>query len=319
MSNRIAAIGVDGGTTKTHLAAVDSYGNLLLFNETGSTNAFETGDIKENFLSLFAPIRYAEIDVAVFTLAGWDFENDQKKVRAQVEAVLSTCSIKIKKSIFENDIFAVYHSGIGASVSGVAIASGSGTIGVAVNEKNIFRTTGFGYIAGEWGAGWEMADHAIHLVCSSLMGREESYPVLTRKAFEYFHAASFEDLVEKIIYQRDTTYRGYFLKQVYDAYLQGCHGAKKVLEKGSNELTKTIAALLKKIPGENVPVILGGSVFKTMGLLPGMKDQLKNITGTEHEFRIIQSDPVWGALRWAAKEGSINTNCINEKILIAFS
>ncbi len=316
MSTAISAIGVDGGTTKTHLAAVDADGKIICFNECGSTNAYESDDITHNLVDLFGPVHNAVIDVAVFTLAGWDFEKDQKNVRQQVEKALSVCNIVIRKAIYENDIFAVYYSGIGESSCGVAIAAGSGVVGAAVNGTEKFRTTGFGYIAGEWGAGWELADYAIHLVCSSLLEREEYYPVLIEKAFHYFNASSYEELVEAVIHKYTITHRGFFLKEVYDAYLQNCAGAKKVFKKGSRELARTIAALLKKISNENVPVILGGSVFKSIGLLPGLKECVKEITKADPEFRLIKSDPVWGALYWAAREAGLTTTAIAKNILV---
>ena len=317
MNRVIPAIGVDGGTTKTHLAAADAGGQIICFNESGSTNAYASDDITQNLVALFEPINNTVIDVAVFTLAGWDFKRDQEKMRQQVEKALSACNIHVKKAIYENDIFAVYYSGIGESPSGIAIASGSGVVGVAVNGKEKFRTTGFGYIAGEWGSGWELSDYAIHLVCSSLLGREEHYPVLIAKAFQYFKASSYEKLVETIIHEHTITQRGFFLKEVYDAYLHDCAGAKKVFEKGNCELAKTITALIKKLPGKNIPVILGGSVFKSIGILPGLKERLKDMTNADPEFRVIKSDPVWGSLYWAAKESGLTTTAINKKIVVS--
>jgi len=316
MNTTISAIGVDGGTTKTHLAAADATGQIICFNESGSTNAYASDDITENLVTLFEPIKNATIDLAVFTLAGWDFEKDQQKMRRQVEKALSACNISIKRAIYENDIFAVYYSGIGESHSGVAVASGSGVVGVAVNGKEKFRTTGFGYIAGEWGAGWELADYAIHLVCSSLLEREDYYPILIEKAFQYFNAATYEELVEAIIHKYSITYRGFFLREVYDAYLQHCPGAREVFEKANCELAKTIAALIKRLPQKNVPVILGGSVFKSIGVLPGLKERVKEMTRTNPEFRVIKSDPVWGALHWAARESGLAATAIKEKILV---
>src|SRR5262249_45646192 len=109
---------------------------------------------------------------------------------------------------------------------------------------------------------------------------------------------------------------GYFLREVVEAHRSGCMGAKRVFEKGGQELAKTIGALSKKINTTNVPIILGGGVFRALGLLPGLKETLYEITKVNSEFRVVQSDPVWGALRWATKVQGINEGITNERITL---
>jgi N-acetylglucosamine kinase-like BadF-type ATPase len=310
-------IGVDGGGTKTHLAVANANGELIDFAESSCTNWELEAYSFENWLQLFNCISGKSIETAVFTVSGWDFEIGQQQTRMNIERALRQMNITIKHSVYKNDVYSLYKSGIGESTSGVAVASGTGTIGLAVDGEKHFQTTGYGYISGEWGSGFDIVEYALHLVCSSLLGREENYPELIGQTYTYFNATDLESLVKRIVGPEFKTLNpGYFLANIYKAFYAGCPGARKTLEKASSELAQTTWSLLKKIGSQKVPVIFGGGTFKNFGLPFLLKEKLCELTQTEHEFRIVKSDPVYGAILWALQLDKRPLKQVYQKIII---
>jgi N-acetylglucosamine kinase-like BadF-type ATPase len=314
-SNSKIYIGVDGGGTKTHLAVADSKGEITGFYESGCTNWETEGFSYDNVLNLLQPLANNEIEVGIFTVAGWDLEEGQRQMRGIYEKALLDNNITVRKTIFQNDVFSLLKSGMGNNTSAVAVAAGTGTIGAAMCADTFFRTTGYGFISGEWGSGPDIATYALHLVCSSLLGREEQYPVMIEKTFQYFNVHDLNTLIEQLI-DKDMSQPkiGFFLKSVYEAYNQGCPGAKKALSKAGYELAKTTWSLLKQLDDKNVPLIYGGGVIKNFGLPPVLKEKVKELTGIDYEYRIVISDPVYGSLIWALQEGNVPFEKVKEKV-----
>jgi N-acetylglucosamine kinase-like BadF-type ATPase len=310
-------IGVDGGGTKTHLVLANANGELINFAESSCTNWEHEAYSFENWLHLFNCISGKTIEIAVFTVSGWDFERGQQQTRMNIERALHLLHISIKHSVYKNDVYSLYKSGIGESTSGVALASGTGTIGLAVDGEKHFQTTGYGYISGEWGSGLDIVEYALHLVCSSLLGREEEYPELIAQAYSYFNAIDFESLVNRLVSSEFRTLNpGFFLANIYNAFYAGCPGARKTLEKASLELAQTTWSLLKKIGSKNVPVIFGGGTFKNFGLPFLLKEKLFELTQKEHEVRIVKSDPVYGAILWALQLDEKPLKHVYQKIMV---
>jgi N-acetylglucosamine kinase-like BadF-type ATPase len=310
-------IGVDGGGTKTHLVLANTDGEVIGFSEALCTNWEHEDYAFENWLQLFDCISGKNIDKAVFTVSGWDYEYGQIQTRNNIERALRLLNITINHSIYKNDIYSLYKSGIGESTSGVAIASGTGTIGLASDGENYFQTTGYGYLSGEWGSGLDIAEYALHLVCSSLLGREDQYPELTRQAFLYFDADDFDSLVKRMVGPAFKSMNpGFFLANIYEAYYAGCPGARKTLEKAGCELAKTTWSLLKKTGSRSAPVIFGGGTIKNFGLPVLLKEKVFELTQTENEFRIVKSDPVYGAILWALQLDNKPLVHVQQKIVI---
>ncbi|RYE12885.1 MAG: hypothetical protein EOP45_22115 [Sphingobacteriaceae bacterium] len=71
-------IGVDGGATKTHLAIANTQGEILAVHEAGGTY-YMLADALAHMITLLQPIKNQQIPLAVFSVAGWDFEIDQQQ------------------------------------------------------------------------------------------------------------------------------------------------------------------------------------------------------------------------------------------------
>lgn len=310
-------IGVDGGGTKTHMAVADQDGKIIGFSETGCTN-WEGDDYDmNNWLELFESIRGKTVETAVFTVSGWDYEEGKTITRKNIEEAMSSRQVKTGNTIFRNDIYSLLMSGLLGSDTGVAVSSGTGTVGISRKGDQYYQTTAYGYIAGEWGSGPDMAEYALHLACASMLGRDGPFPILEKRALEYFSATNLDSLVRKLVSGKITQKEfGFFLSEIYDAYNSGCPGARKVLEKAGHELALTVWSLMKKINSYNVPVIMGGGTIKNFGLPPGFTNHLKTLTGVNNEIRILKSDPVYGSLLWALRESGRPEDIVRKQIFL---
>lgn len=307
-------VGVDGGATKTHLAVADAKGNLLAVHEAGGTY-YKLTDAAEQMEALLWHLRDSHLAVAVFTVAGWDFEEDQQRQRRLIERALATNNITADKIIYENDLLSTLKSAYSISEPCVVISCGTGIIGLAAYNGTYYKTPGYEYLSGEWGSGIHQAEYAIHLACASLLGREEPYPILIQKALHYFGANDVYTLAHSVTNKfSGNQQRGYFLKPVYEAYHEGCPGAARVIHRAGEELARTVWCLLKQLPQGNVPIIFSGGVIRQFGLPPNFKQALFQLTQQYFECYELVSPPVYGALHWALQEGNYPTDKVDEQL-----
>jgi N-acetylglucosamine kinase-like BadF-type ATPase len=269
----------------------------------------------DHWLELFNSLQGKRIETAVFTVSGWDYEVGRTITKKNIEEAMHDKNVQAEKVIFRNDIYSLLMSGLSDSNAGVAVSSGTGTVGIARNGDLYYQTTAYGYIAGEWGSGPDMVEYALHLACASMLGRDGPFPLLEKYALEYFSADDLDSLVKKLVSGNISQKEfGFFLSKIHEAYQSGCQGARKVLEKAGKELALTVWSLLKKINTFSVPVIFGGGTIKNFGLPPGLRNNLKALTGVQNEIRILKSDPVYGSLLWALMESNKPADSVREHI-----
>ncbi|QQL50307.1 ROK family protein [Mucilaginibacter ginkgonis] len=311
MSSKLI-IGVDGGATKTQMAVANTDGELLNVHTSGGTY-YILENAQQEMNALLAPIANSEVAVAVFTVAGWDFKPDQEKQQRVIEEAIRVNNISIDKIIYENDVFSTLKSAKDVNGACVVISCGTGVIGLAAKGNYFCKTPGYEYLSGEWGSGIHQAEYGIHLACASLLGRGEEYAILTQKALAYFEATDADSLAFNIFNKFTTNkQRGYFLKEIYDAYHEGCPGAAKVINRAAEELARTAWCLIKKLnKPDHVNLIFGGGVIKQFGLPPGFNEWLQKLTGrNDFKMFVIKSAPVYGALRWALAAAEVSTTHI---------
>ncbi|GAB2699188.1 hypothetical protein GCM10027037_24640 [Mucilaginibacter koreensis] len=311
-------IGVDGGATKTHMAVANTAGEILAVHEAGGTY-YVLHDALEQMTALLKPVSNQHLKVAVFTVAGWDFESDQRQQQALIEQALALNSITVEKAIYENDIYATLKSAKGIADPCIVIACGTGIMGLATNGEKYYKMPGYEYLSGEWGSGIHQAEYAIHLACASLLGREEEYPILIQKALTYYEAEDMDSLAYNIVNRFATNrQRGYFLGPVYEAYHEGCPGAARVVHRAGHELARTVWCLLKKVEATQANLIFSGGVTKNFGLPPNFKDELFRLTQQQFNYFQVHNAPVYGALLWALQEAGAPVNAV-EKHLVCSS
>ncbi|RYE25967.1 MAG: hypothetical protein EOP45_04310, partial [Sphingobacteriaceae bacterium] len=232
-----------------------------------------------------------------------------------IEHALAINNITIGQVIYENDIFSTLRSARSLAEPCVVISCGTGIIGLAADNGHYFKTPGYEYLSGEWGSGIHQAEYAIHMACASLLGREKAFPILIKKALNYFEADDLHTLTYNVVnHFASNRKRGRFLKHVYDAYQEGCEGAAKVVNRAGEELARTVWCLLKKIKSDNVNLIFGGGVIKQFGLPPNFKTELYQLTQNHYSCYMVNNLPVYGALYWALEQAGFPTHHVSDKL-----
>lgn len=313
-------IGIDGGGSKTRIAACDESGKLTYRGLGASANHQSTAKAAENLRAVIAGLKAemvakdAKIATAAFAMSGWDFARDRAIMSSAIDRALASNSIVPENMVMDNDIFAVLKSGLGDTDQGVCLIAGAGVLGAAITPGKRFRTWGLGYDSGEWGAGSDIGKEALYRVIASGLGREAPCPILESKTLKFYgvepatdgmtaRMANAEALAElrgdpEFKFESFITYAA----EVFDAAKENCPSARDVLEKAGMEHAKTVRALLAMIDGP-APLVLGGGLFQHNGILPGFFEELGEDAERISEIRLVRSDPLWGSLLWACEEG----------------
>lgn len=315
----IWSIGIDGGGSKTRIAACDDSGKLKYRGLGASANHQSTADAADNLREVIAGLKKemaahgAKIATAAFAMSGWDFARDREIMDSAIERALASSSIVPDKIVIDNDIFAVLKSGLRDTDRGICLIAGAGVLGAAITPGARFRTWGLGYDSGEWGAGSDIGREALYRVIASGLGREEPCPILESKTLKFYgiepaesgasdRIANAEALAE-LRGDPDFKFESFisYAAEVFDAANENCPSARGVLEKAGKEHAKTVRALLEMVDG-SVPLVLGGGLFQHNGILPGFFGELGEDAKRITEIRLVRSDPLWGSLLWACEE-----------------
>jgi N-acetylglucosamine kinase-like BadF-type ATPase len=167
-------LGVDGGGSKTHAAVCDDQGTLLGTGTAGPSN-WETvglrgacdsvGDAVDRALS-GSDLRRADLDAAVFGLAGVDWPSDV----ARLESAFQPLALGSEPTII-NDSFIALRAGVTAPW-GVVVIAGTGTVVAGRNRAGkTFRTLGLGRVLGDEGSASDVSEAALRAVARAYVGR----------------------------------------------------------------------------------------------------------------------------------------------------
>lgn len=289
-------LGFDGGGTHLRGCLIDENG-IVLASASHPPASFPK--LKErigepvvalaNELRTQAGLSSATIDAAGFCSTGVGRPVD----REIVERALSEKNIA-RKIIAESDALAALTGAFGGG-PGIIVIAGTGVIcfGRAANGE-IIRVGGWGYLLGDEGSGFSVAQAALIAALKAWDGRGISTTL--RAVFEkHFNVASIELIISKI-YSNDFD-RGEFAKLapfVFAAADQGDAVAQEIISnagRGHGQLVR--AALQRGAWPRPVPLALIGNLFRRREvLLPSMWKVL-----SKNDFALItpRFEPVIGA------------------------
>lgn len=307
-------LGIDGGGTKTKVVLCDETGKVLQSYLSGASNhqsyAYNDGTLSK----VLKHFEQEDIEVAIFTMSGWDFGYDQNLIKADIKSALSEHRISTNKIIIENDTYAVLKSGLGLNENGIVFIAGTGTMGAATINGSLHRHYGYGYMSGEWGGGAEISRYAMYRLFAAEQKREPACPILRNEVLRFFELDSIDLLVEQVTTGLiDDIEISKVIGSVFDAYKKGCETSKHILEKAGKEHAKSIKSLMQYSP-HPCPIVLGGGIFQRYGIFPGTLEFLKDSSFEYTEIRIVHSDPVYGAIKWALEEDNIVSETVNSMI-----
>lgn len=304
-------LGIDGGGTKTVCVLMDRTANVLGRGEAGASN-YQSVGLESAGLSIYNAIAEAlkscdgglnEIEGICLGLAGAGRPEDVKVLQGllrglqEKEELAIVWKIKESSTIICNDCEIALAGGVGEPVGVVAIA-GTGAICYGRNRKGLIkRASGWGYILGDEGGGYDIAIRGLKAAVRSFDGREKP-TVLTDKLIEKLDLKSVESLIE-VVYRRGWGVREIagLAVVVGEAAAEGDLVANEII----NEVVEELVLGVKVVGEELFLVSESFDVVTVGGVWRGMTNLREKFVGKLAEImpngRVIwaKNEPAFGA------------------------
>ncbi|MCT7951166.1 ATPase [Ancylothrix sp. C2] len=306
-------LGIDGGGTKTVCVLMDRTANVLGRGEAGASN-YQSVGLERAGLSIYDSIYQAlasfngnlnavEIDGICLGLAGAGRPEDVEILQCLLRDLQEkkelpvVWNLKESSTIICNDCEIALTGGVGEPVGVVAIA-GTGAICYGRNRKGVTqRASGWGYILGDEGGGYDIALRGLKAVVRSYDGREKP-TILMEKLIKKLDLKSVESLIE-VVYRRGWGVREIagLAVVVGEAAAEGDVVANEIINDVVEELVLAVKVVGEKLflEPESFDVVTVGGVWR------GMADLRENFVGKLAEImpnaRVIwaKNEPAFGA------------------------
>jgi N-acetylglucosamine kinase-like BadF-type ATPase len=306
-------IGVDGGGTKTELALIDLFGNLVGMEKVGSTNYQAVGaeKLKDELLEGFSTLINStnvdidRIDHIFLGLAGAGRQKDQEEIKALFDDTI----FKGKISVDSDAIVAL--AGAFGTTPGIIIIAGTGAICFGSNrDGKIVRCGGWGYLLGDEGSGYYIGKEAIIAALKDFDGRKER--TLLKEKLQQRYGLDSIDKIIPLVYQNkiDRQEIAAIAPLVFELARQNDYIAEEIIRKTGLEmglLAKSVANQLG-FSGEEIKVSLIGSIFKQREML--ISHISKELFEISWNVSIVepQFHPSIGAALMALKKKALEIN-----------
>lgn len=300
-------LGVDGGGRKTHAVVADAEGTLLGIGRAGAAN-WEVVEIEGAAAAIAAAsdqalaaanLERADVEAAVFGLAGLDWPDDLERMEPAVAALGFGGSHRLV-----NDAFVALRAGC-PQPWGVVVISGTGTIAAGRDPAgNEYRTLGLGRVFGDFGSEFDVSELAVSAVADAYTGRGPS-TTLTELLCRRTGVDTAEEFLERI--SRDNTrLRSPDVANMAPLVLQATEAgdlvARQILERIGAELGGTASHVVDRLGMHDLDllVVLAGGLFRTPNRY--LLDQLElgvRRTAVHASISILDAPPVVGAVLMA--------------------
>lgn len=292
-------LGVDGGGTKTEFVLFDKDGNVYARTVEGASNPNAVG-IDGSFATLKLGIDKMlgvtpAIDGIFIGCAGFSLGENVSEIKEKLAYTYP--QIKIKCS---TDIYNVIASACDDD-NCIAVICGTGSSVFACNDGNLTRVTGWGYLLGKSGSGYDLGRDAIYACLQEMdgLGKKTELTTLVSK-----RAGNNVSQIISSVYKSDQTYVASFAKDVIIACKNGDEVALEILDNNAKRLAEVINFTHEK-HGKSNKIIASGSIFTTNDVfLDAMKKHLKSGL----EIIIPTTSQVLGACKLCAKNLGINVD-----------
>jgi N-acetylglucosamine kinase-like BadF-type ATPase len=262
-----AVLAVDGGNSKADLALVAADGSLLaaVHGPTISHQAVGLEPGMTRLLELAAECTGGRLarpvaDLGVYALAGADYPEDVRLLRAGIERQRLTPA-----TVILNDTFGALRAG-SHRPWGVVLICGQGINGAAVApDGRGARFDGVGEYSGDWGGGGGVARDALAAAVRARDGRGPRTS-LERLVPAHFGLRSPAAVTKALYFERiPATDLPFMAPLVFDAAVAGDAVARSIIDRLADELVGMAAALIRRLRlGRLDPeVVLAGGVFRT--------------------------------------------------------
>lgn len=258
-------IGVDGGGTKTGIIAADVFGNTLAYAKGNSIN-YNNISMDEAVSNFYAAINSLKLgyDADIVAISIGNPAMDDISVDKNTEIFKERISELYNRSriFMKSDAFMALY-GLTKGDPGVFMISGTGSMGIAIDEKEEI------YIAGGWGRPTSDGGSAYDIAVKGLTAAFNFYDgvgeetMLAEAATKYYGTETLRDVIPVL---NDSGYKkshiAMFATVVSRCGELGDIVALDILTQAAKRLSDYVIALIKKIGKEDCLVGIYGGVFQ---------------------------------------------------------
>ena len=298
--NKDIILAIDGGGTKTDLAAGDINGNIGFLVSGPSTNlkSRPAAKVKDDLFrmldSLFRNMAVSSNDIAGVSVAaaGGDRPEDQAKwkewfhqygIRPKTMTVMNDCLAPLAAATKKRE--------------GLVLIAGTGSIAYYFKKNGeTIRAGGWGYLLGDEGSGYDIGNRALRRVLKEHDGRRYDGGALSLPVLEHF---GLEHPMELITHIYEASYPREAIaglgRVVIELASTGNKDALEIMMEAIRELEMLLSAIhAKDEESKNSSLVISGGLFQSAFFKQAFESSIK---GTRAVQTIVHSDysPVIGA------------------------
>ncbi|HWJ32862.1 MAG TPA: BadF/BadG/BcrA/BcrD ATPase family protein [Gaiellaceae bacterium] len=284
-------IGVDGGNTKTELAAATVDGHLVARRTGPGSNSHGIGaEAVARIVAALAAEAGVETpaDHGAFFLCGADVPEDVEELRVAVVA-----ADVAREIVVANDTFALLRAGTDRP-DAVAVVCGAGINSVGRRaDGRVVRYPALGWETGDWGGAEMLGREALSLSARAEDGRGHK-TVLVERIRAHFGAATVEAVGVDVHYRRLPQSRlGELAPLVVAAADEGDAIASQLVDRLAGEVALLARKAMRDLELERADVVLGGGMLCGE---PVLVDRVRTLLPEDAVPVVLTAPPVTGAV-----------------------
>ena len=315
-------LGIDGGGSRTQACLGDERGRILARAAAGPSNPLKVGieaAKKELLRAARAVLRRVSTRAArdepplAGGARGWRRHGpllvavcagvagvDRAAVSRPLLAWLRK-AIPARHYLVTTDAAIALHAALGTA-TGMIVVSGTGSIAYARNRRGqTLRAGGWGAAFDDLGSGYDLGRKAIMAALRDFDGRGE-HTLLTSRICR---ALKLSDITQIVLKKLDSQQVAALFPLVSEAARQGDRVARGLCAHAACDLAQLVLALSRRLERHgSVPVVCAGGVFRSSPTLRRSFARYVHQRLPSARVRLLQCEPVEGALAMARELGS---------------
>ncbi len=252
-------LGIDGGGSKTHVCAIDSYGKIV-YEAFGGPSAIDTVSIEESIKEVCRTLSNLPKDakiVSVFAglggVSGRDHEVDlSKRFRSSLIQLEKDAIITVK-----NDVSLALLSKDG-TMEGMSLVLGTGSVAFGVHLGVEARVGGIHFIEGDPGSAYDLGWKAIRHIARVMDGRRQS-SLFSDEIMTSTRIDSFQSLAS--YYTSWNRSNVALLAKIVTKHANSSKEAEEMLLSSSKDVGEMVSTLYHKLGFTNTEIVLIGGLI----------------------------------------------------------
>lgn len=293
-------LGIDGGGTRTRAVLANGEGKTLGKGEAGTSNPNPHGykAAQDEMLTAIsrafagAGLQPCRVDAACLGIGGVDREQERSRIQQWALKNIS------RKAYVTNDSESVLAAGTPENW-GIVLISGTGSMAWGKSpEGEIARASGYGYLIGDEGSGFDLACRALRAATQAYDGRGEP-TILFERILQHWKIKGMDQLIP-YVYHSGLHHDDFaaMARVVVRAASEGDHVASVLLDQTAEFLASSITAVAHalNLGTSAVPLALTGGLVTGTPSLQRALLQKAETKGLRFSPVKVVREPVKGAV-----------------------